>query len=139
MARKRRIKRRNASVPIASMGDIAFLLIIFFLILSEFNQDKPLDLTLPNSELIEKNEHPPIARVSIDENGIIYFNNNKIEDSKAIEFLLTPLIKTTVSDEQRLVRFKCDQHLDKDTFEPVLQAIAEAGGIIEAVGELEGN
>jgi len=33
------------------------------------------------------------------------------------------------------VQFKCDATLLRETYEPVMQAIAEAGGIIEAVGE----
>ena len=33
------------------------------------------------------------------------------------------------------MQFKCDAAIYKETFEPVLKAIAEAGGIIEAVGE----
>ena len=44
-------------------------------------------------------------------------------------------LSKTVSDEQRHVQFKCDASLAKETFEPVLKAIAEGGGIIEAVGE----
>jgi hypothetical protein len=45
------------------------------------------------------------------------------------------LLTRTVSDDQRHVQFKCDATLPKESFEPVLQAIAAAGGIIEAVGE----
>ena len=41
----------------------------------------------------------------------------------------------TVADEQRHVQFKCDASLPKEVFEPVLKAIAEGGGIIEAVGD----
>lgn len=41
----------------------------------------------------------------------------------------------TVTDDQRHVQFKCDSTVTKQQFEPVLKAIAEAGGIIEAVGE----
>jgi hypothetical protein len=41
----------------------------------------------------------------------------------------------TVSDEQRHVQFKCDAALPKEQFEPVIKAIVEGGGILEAVGE----
>ena len=45
------------------------------------------------------------------------------------------LISGTVADEQRHVQFKCDANLPKETFEPIIKAIVEAGGILEAVGE----
>jgi biopolymer transport protein ExbD len=134
MARKKKI-RRQADVPVASMGDIAFLLIIFFLLLSEFNKDKSVPMTLPESGLVEKNKEKPRARVDIDEEGQIYIDGNKVVDSKDVENTLSAMLKDTVADAQRHVQFKCDTNLTKDVYEPILQAIAEAGGIIDAVGE----
>ena len=54
---------------------------------------------------------------------------------KDVEWGVRALLTNTVSDEQRHVQFKCDSSLPKEVFEPVLKAIAEGGGIIEAVGE----
>ena len=136
MARKKKA-RRKVDVPVASMGDIAFLLIIFFLLLSEFNKDKPIEWTPPKSEDIEKNKEKPIARVDIDEAGIIYVDGTPVSDSQAVTDILMPKLDGTLSDKQRHVQFKCDSNLGKSQFEPVLQAIAEAGGIIDAVGEKE--
>ena len=128
-------KRRGVMVPVASMGDIAFLLIIFFLLLSEFNKDQVAQLMLPKSEHVEKLEGKPIAKVDIDENGVIYVDSQIVADAQEVQDRLTNKLKDTVSDEQRRVQFKCDMEIGKPVFEPVLQAIAEAGGIIEAVGK----
>jgi biopolymer transport protein ExbD len=46
MATPRR-KKAGAAIPTASMADIAFLLIIFFLLTTAFNQEMGLTLTLP--------------------------------------------------------------------------------------------
>lgn len=134
MARQKK-KKRGVIVPVASMGDIAFLLIIFFLLLSEFNKDKVAELILPKSEHVEKLEGKPIAKVDIDEDGVIYVDSQIVSDAKEVQDRLTDILKDTVSDEQRHVQFKCDMEIGKQVFEPVLQAIAEAGGIIEAVGK----
>ena len=128
-------KRRSVAIPTASMGDIAFLLIIFFLVCSETSKDRSdLEVTPPVSEHVRKNKAPVAARVSIDKTGTIYFDGDRVDNAKDVEWGVLALLTRTVSDDQRHVQFTCDATLPKESFEPVLQAIATAGGIIEAVG-----
>lgn len=123
-------------MPIASMGDIAFLLIIFFLVCSEVAKDRTnLEVTLPESEYVKKNKASIAARVTIDAEGVIYFDGTRVESSKDVEWGVRAVLANTISEEQRHVQFKCDAELPKETFEPVMKAIAEAGGILDAVGE----
>ena len=134
--RPQRKKRKPVPVPIASMGDIAFLLIIFFLVCSEVSKDNSnIQVTLPFSEHVDKNEFPVAARIALDEGGQIYFDGVQVESAKDVEWGVRALLTNTVSDDQRHVQFKCDAAIPKEQFQPVLKAIAEAGGIIEAVGE----
>ncbi|MBT7068594.1 MAG: biopolymer transporter ExbD [Verrucomicrobia bacterium] len=137
MARRSNRKRRKpVPVPVASMGDIAFLLIIFFLVCSEVAKDKTnLEVTLPLSEYVEKQEASVAARVAVDEAGQIFLDGEAVGSPKDVEWGVRAMLASTVADDQRHVQFKCDAKLPKDTFEPVLKAIAEAGGIIDAVGE----
>ncbi len=118
------------------MGDIAFLLIIFFLVCSEASKDKSdLAVDLPYSEHVQKQKTTVVARVALDQAGQIYFDGIKVDNAKEVEGGVRTLLTNTVADEQRHVQFKCDKSQPKEKFEPILQAIAEAGGIIEAVGE----
>ena len=136
MRRSRRKKRKPIPVPVASMGDIAFLLIIFFLVCSEAVKDNSnLPVALPFSEHVEQTKVNVVARVTIDENGEIHFDGTRVDSAKDVEWGVRALLTNTVSDDQRHVQFKCDKSQPKEVFQPVLQAIAEAGGIIEAVGE----
>lgn len=132
-------KRRTVSVPVASMGDIAFLLIIFFLVCSEESMEKSVDAVLPKSEYVEKVKKQVVARVSIDKDGIIFFNGERVDGPKDIEWAVRAKLARTIADDQRHVQFKCHSGHPREVFEPVMQAIAEAGGIIEAVGEKTGN
>lgn len=138
MKRSRKKKRKTIPVPVASMGDIAFLLIIFFLVCSEAVKDNSkLQVELPTSEHVEKTKVTVVAYVTIDESGQIYFDGQPVDNAKDIEWGVRALLTNTVSDDQRHVQFKCDQSQPKEIFQPVLKAIAEGGGIIEAVGESE--
>jgi biopolymer transport protein ExbD len=126
------------TVPIASMGDIAFLLIIFFLVCSEAVKDNSkVPVALPFSEHVEKTKATVVARVTIDDTGDIHFDGTRVDSAKDVEWGVRALLTNTVSEDQRHVQFKCDKTQPKEVFQPVLQAIAEAGGIIEAVGENE--
>ncbi len=137
MKRKKK-KRKTIPIPVASMGDIAFLLIIFFLVCSESIKDKSnLPVELPKTEYVKQPEITVVAYVTVDENGELYFDGQRVESAKDIEWGVRALLTNSVSDDQRHVQFKCDKSQSKEVFQPVLQAIAEAGGIIEAVGELE--
>jgi biopolymer transport protein ExbD len=136
--KRSRKKRRPVTLPIASMGDIAFLLIIFFLVCSEAVKDNSkVPVALPFSEHVEKTKATVVARVTIDETGGIHFDGSRVDSAKDVEWGVRALLTNTVSDDQRHVQFKCDKSQPKEVFQPVLQAIAEAGGIIEAVGENE--
>lgn len=138
MRSRRKKKRQIITVPIASMGDIAFLLIIFFLVCSEAVKDNSkVPVALPFSEHVEKTKATVVARVTIDETGEIHFDGARVDSAKDVEWGVRALLTNTVSDDQRHVQFKCDKTQPKEVFQPVLQAIAEAGGIIEAVGENE--
>ena len=128
-------KRRTVTVPVASMGDIAFLLIIFFLVCSEESKEKAVDAVLPKSVYVEKVKTSVAARVSIDKDGAIYFDGQRVDGPKDIEWGVRAALARTISDDQRHVQFKCHAGHAREVFEPVMQAIAEAGGIIEAVGE----
>ena len=134
--RKKKQKRRAIPVPIASMGDIAFLLIIFFLVCSEVAKDNAsIQTTPPISEHVKKMKASVAARVAIDTDGVIYFDGTQVDSAKDVEWGVRAILASTSSDDQRHVQFKCDAALPKETFEPVMKAIVEAGGILEAVGE----
>lgn len=138
MRRSKKKKRKTIPIPVASMGDIAFLLIIFFLVCSEAVKDNSsLPVELPTSEHVEKTKAKVVAYVAVDQNGEIHFNGSRVDSAKDVEWGVRALLTNTVSDDQRHVQLKCDKSQPKEVFQPVLQAIAEAGGIIEAVGEIE--
>ena len=120
------------------MGDIAFLLLIFFVACSEPTKERSdLNVTPPVSEHVLGNKPPVAARVAIDKTGTIYFDGERVDNAKDVEWGVAAVLTRTVSDDQRHVQFRCDATLPKETFEPVIQAIASGGGILDAVGEIK--
>lgn len=54
MALMRKKRKTDAGIPTSSMADIAFLLLIFFLVTTTFDEEKGLEIVLPEqSEQVE--------------------------------------------------------------------------------------
>jgi biopolymer transport protein ExbD len=131
---KRRRKKRDVAVPVASMGDIAFLLLIFFVLCSNFSQKVSVELTPPKVRELPRMQDPQLS-VAISKDGRIFLHNTEVPDAEAVEWGLAALLKDRSQPEQRIIMFKCDQKIEKEVFEPVLEAIAKAGGLIAAGGD----
>ena len=137
MSRTRKRKRAKILVPVASMGDIAFLLIIFFMVCSNFAREAAIELAPPRTAGLEKLEQTPVS-VAIDKDGEIYLNGSMVSGASDVESGLRTLFEKRPDAKPPTVLFRCDSAVDKEVFEPVLDAIAGAGGLIAAFGEQSG-
>lgn len=61
MAMKLRVYRSNAEVPTASMADIAFLLIIFFMLTAVYSTTRGLEFAFPKDDPTQTNVQPEEA------------------------------------------------------------------------------
>lgn len=77
MKKKRRFKR--GEIPTASMADIAFLLLIFFLVTTTIDMDKGLGIILPaeGEEIEIKKDN--ILKLLINSSGNVLINNEFIK------------------------------------------------------------
>jgi biopolymer transport protein ExbD len=127
-------RRAPPVIPLASMGDIAFLLTIFFILTSNFAKDDTRNIRAPRAAELAQMEQQSVS-VSIDSDGGIFFNGRPIGSAELIEAGVAGLLSGKKDPRERMVVFRCDQGVDKKVFEPVLAAISRAGGVIAAVGE----
>lgn len=68
-------------LPLASMGDIAFLLIIFFMLASNFMKTANADMEEPRSSDLEQQEAAKLS-VTMDRNGDIWFEGRRSARTK---------------------------------------------------------
>lgn len=133
MKKRRRKRRLKIIVPVASMGDIAFLLIIFFMICSRFAKEAGVKVEPPRSIDVEQLENYPTI-VAIDEDGRIFFQGNSIGSADTLESLVRSELAGREGQKERTVLFRCDKGVPKRIYEPVIEAIAEGGGRPALVG-----
>jgi biopolymer transport protein ExbD len=133
----RKSRRVAPAVPLASMGDIAFLLTIFFILTSNFAKDDTRNIKPPSAKELAQLENQNVS-VSIDADGGMFFNGRPVASPATIEAGVAGFLAGKKEVKDRMVVFRCDKGVDKKVFEPVLAAISKAGGVITAVGETSG-
>ena len=125
---------KHIEIPVASLGDIAFLLITFFMFCSTFSRSGGGKITSPRAAHLVQLQEGKVT-VEIDEEGKIYVQGQIVPDANAVENAVGALIEGATTEQGKTVMFKCDKKITKQTFEPVLGAIAKAGATIAALGD----
>jgi biopolymer transport protein ExbD len=72
MAIMRRRKKVTGEIPTASMADIAFLLLIFFLTTTVFDEEKGLEIVLPESEATVAVSQRNVIHLMVQEDGLVH-------------------------------------------------------------------
>lgn len=137
MAKRR---RPQILVPLASMGDIAFLLIIFFIVVSQQVRDPYVKVESPVSADIDNLEQRYPVVVSITEDALIYVNRKVMDSAEAVGPEVESLIpseEAAQNPDERTVLFKCDKSVGQSVFKPVMKQLIESGARIAAVGQVD--
>ncbi len=96
--RFREKEESEAVIPTASMADIAFLLIIFFMVTTIFATEKGLQIVLP--EPIEvKIKQENITKVYVDGQGIVRLDGEIVEDVSNLK----DLVKVKLAENESLI------------------------------------
>lgn len=124
----RRRKKMKIAVPVASMGDIAFLLIIFFMLTSQFM--KQINIEEAASPDIQNVKATKVS-VVMQEDGALTFNGQPCTVG-----MLEGAVAAAVQDlEDKRVELKIDKRLRQEEFMPVVEALSKAGAKLALVGQ----
>lgn len=116
-------RKRGAEIPTASMADIAFLLLIFFLVVTTIDVDKGLGLTLPpigqDIEIQKKN----ICTVLINAEGKVLIDEKPVQIN-----LIHEIISLKIAQNERLiVSLKTARETKYEVYIKTLDQIKMAG------------
>ncbi len=113
----------EAEIPTASMADIAFLLIIFFMVTTVFARDKGLKMLLPEkqSETV-KIKSKKIIDISINDAGQIFFNDNPVQNPEELKQKIQSEIE---KDPKKIVLIKTNVEAPYDRMIQVLDVVKQ--------------
>jgi biopolymer transport protein ExbD len=101
----RRKAGSGAKIPTSSMADIAFLLIVFFMVTTIFKMEQGLAITLPRSTAGEKIPKENVAHIWIDRGGTISIDD-LVVSAPDIEYLVSAKLR---ENRGLIVSFNTDE------------------------------
>jgi len=131
---KARRRTYTCEVPAVAMGDIAFLLLIFFVILAKAQDDSHLRWDPATTDKLEEAGHPR-ASVTVDVDNKLYLNGQPIAIGQ-LEGRLSEILSKATPDDRK-VQLKIDREAMASRFEPIIEAASRAGAKIVHILEEE--
>ena len=127
---KRNRRKMPMAVSVASMGDIAFLLIIFFILASNFTKEVHIDFDPAKSPDIEKMERSQVS-VTLDKDGQIWLQGEECP----VDLLARGVEALLDAQDNKVVMLTVHRELPHDVYGEVFLKLSEAGAEIALVGE----
>ena len=122
MANIKKSARPETAIPTASMSDIAFLLLLFFMVSTVFVREKGIPVKMPKAASIEKIPRNHSATIYVNKNGLISIDDFvvSIPDVKYV------MQKKLVEDFNVLTCFRTDKDTKYGIMSDVLNQLREA-------------
>lgn len=120
-----RSTRKDTFIPTSSMGDIAFLLLIFFMVTTIFRDETGLPVELPRAEAGEEVNRELVSNIYINKFGQISVDDRLVQVKH-----ITDIFGKKVSDNpQLIVAFKTDTNTDFGTVSDVMEELKEVNAV----------
>ena len=120
--RPRKRERYQIQMPLTSLIDIVFLLLIYFLLTTNFIVEQGIDVNLPDAEASVPQTRQEIT-VYIDKAGMVYINDQPVDFNDLFDRLKDRI----QADPKQLVVVKADGSIALDRAVQVMD-IAQAAG-----------
>ena len=115
-------KDKSVEIPSASLSDIVFLLLIFFLVTTSIDTEKGLDLILPDIGGETKVPKKNITNLLINATGQVLLDNEVVEVSDISRIIKDKIFK----NELLIVSVKTDKETKYETYIKVLDQLKKA-------------
>lgn len=115
-------KERHSEIPTSSLADIAFLLLIFFLVTTTIDVDKGIGLVLPPKGEAKEISKKNIANLLISEAGKVMLDEQEVE---------IPMIKNIIKEKiaknsNLIISVKTDERTQYRYYIQVLDQLKQA-------------
>jgi biopolymer transport protein ExbD len=117
--------KKETFIPTSSMGDIAFLLLIFFMVTTIFREETGLVVELPRAEAGEEVNRELISNIYINRQGLISIDDRIIKADYVSEIMG----KKVQDNPQLIVAFKTDTYTPYGVVSDVMEELKEVNAV----------
>jgi biopolymer transport protein ExbD len=114
-----RRERKHFSIPLNSMSDVAFLLLIFIMLVSLINYRREVKIEYPEAEMIKKTSAEKNLEIWIDKEGAVYLDGTPA-DLRAVEDTLTDTYRDAPDTRVHII---ADRHTPFEKIQGVLSIL----------------
>ncbi|MBP7563874.1 MAG: biopolymer transporter ExbD [Candidatus Cloacimonetes bacterium] len=125
MAKIKKSPRPQAEIPTASMSDIAFLLLIFFIVSTVFVKGKVIKVAMPKAESIDKIPRSHAATLYVDRAGNITVDDYSIQ----IPQVEVVMIKKLQQDFNLITCFRTDKDTSYGVMADIMNQLRKANAL----------
>ena len=121
-----RKSKTSDEIPSSSLADIAFLLLIFFMVTTVFRTDRERDIIWPQAEATEKIDEKKknILNIWVESNGSIFMNDQPYSMDQVSE-VVAPLYAD--SDRRLVISIRGDREVPYSTMDQLQKELVAAG------------
>ncbi len=118
----------NIAIPTASMPDIIFMLLIFFMVATVIRQYSGLQVKLPEAQKVEKLEVSKrhVATIWVDRDNNVVMNDITVKDVKNLRNLA---YQRMVENPQTVISLKADRQAKMNMINDVHQELRKASAL----------
>lgn len=131
MALQGGFKRKSkvaSEIPDSSLADIAFLLLIFFMVTTVFRSERPRDITQPEAEATQQvdEKRKNIMHLWVERDGTVFINDAVIPIDA-----IAPIVRQAYeeTDRQLVVAIRSDREVAYGTINAVTEALRDGGAL----------
>ena len=121
-----RKSQASSNVPDSSMADIAFLLLVFFMVTTVFQKDRKVDIVWPEAEATQKIDEKlkNILNVWVERDGGLFINDRPFAMGE-VSAVVAPLY--AASDRALVISIRADREVQYTSIDLLQQQLVAAG------------
>jgi len=130
MAKRGGFKRKSSAseeIPSSSMADIAFLLLIFFMVSTVFRKEREVPIDWTNAEATEKidEKRKNILHLWVDQEGQVFINDQLVPH-ESIAGVVRPIYS---ENRQLVVAIRGDRDVPYSEINSITEQLKQAGAV----------
>ena len=122
----KRKSKASSEIPSSSLADMAFLLLIFFMVSTTFRKEQERDVTFPEAEATQKLDAPrkDILHLFVESDGSVFINDQQMTTDQ-VRAVVAPLYLE--SDRRMIVVLRADRDVPYRFVDAIQKQLVAAG------------